>query len=57
VAQSWIQRYFDQSSKQTADALKQLNELSAISLTTELPAIAETLEAVRSFKSRQERNP
>ena len=57
VAQSWIQRYFDQSSKQTADALKQLNELSAISLTTELPAIAETLQAVRSFKSRQERNP
>jgi uroporphyrin-3 C-methyltransferase len=56
AAQAWIRRYFDQSSKQTADALAQLKELSSSTLSFEMPAISESLEAVRGFKSRRERN-
>jgi len=57
TAQSWIGRYFDQGSKQTADALAQLEQLSASTFSFEMPNISESLEAVRGFKSRGERNP
>jgi len=55
VAQLWIQRYFDPRSKPTADALAQIRQLSATSITFEVPSITESLEAVRGFKSRRER--
>ncbi|HEX6266159.1 MAG TPA: uroporphyrinogen-III C-methyltransferase [Burkholderiales bacterium] len=57
VAQGWIERYFDRSSKQTADALAQLKQLSSTPLSFETPAISESLEAVHAFKSGRERSP
>ena len=55
VAQRWIQRYFDVRSKGAQSALAQLKQLSAASVSFEPPSIAESLEAVRGFKSRRER--
>jgi uroporphyrin-3 C-methyltransferase len=55
AAQSWLRRYFDVRSKQTADALAQLKQLSAASISFEIPTISESLDAVRGFKSRRER--
>ena len=55
VAQRWIQRYFDARSKPAQSALAQLKQLSGTSLSFEPPSIAESLEAVRGFKSRRER--
>ena len=55
VAQAWVQRYFDPRSKHTAAALAQIKQLHAISISLELPSISESLEAVRSFKARDER--
>jgi uncharacterized protein HemX/uroporphyrinogen-III synthase len=57
TAQRWIQRYFEPRSKQTADALNQLKQLSSTTLSFEMPTITESLEAVRGFKSRRERSP
>ena len=54
---TWVQRYFDPKSKQTADAVAQLKQLSAVSITFEMPNISESLEAVRGYKSRRERTP
>ena len=56
TAQRWIQRYFDPRSKQTADALNQLRQLSSTTVSFELPSITESLEAVRGYKSRRERS-
>ncbi|MGQ0652382.1 MAG: uroporphyrinogen-III C-methyltransferase, partial [Betaproteobacteria bacterium] len=57
AAQAWIQRYFDARSRHTADALAQLKQLSATSISFEMPTISESLDAVRGFKSRRERTP
>jgi uroporphyrinogen III methyltransferase / synthase len=57
TAQRWIQRYFDPRSKQTADALSQLKQLSSSTVSFEMPSITESLEAVRGYKSRRERSP
>ena len=57
AAQAWIQRYFDVRGKQSADALAQLKQLSATSISFEMPTISESLDAVRGFKSRRSRNP
>jgi uncharacterized protein HemX/uroporphyrinogen-III synthase len=57
TAQRWIQRYFDPRSKHTADALNQLKQLSSTTISFEMPAITESLEAVRGYKSRRERTP
>jgi uncharacterized protein HemX len=59
VAQAWIQRYFDARSKAGQAALAQLKQLSATSISLELPSLAESLEAVRGFKTRRdpERRP
>jgi uncharacterized protein HemX/uroporphyrinogen-III synthase len=57
TAQGWIQRYFDPRSKQTADAMNQLKQLSSTTLSFEMPTITESLEAVRGYKSRRERTP
>jgi uroporphyrin-3 C-methyltransferase len=55
VAQGWIQRYFDARAKASQAALAQLKQLSAASVSFEPPSIADSLEAVRGFKSRRER--
>jgi uroporphyrin-3 C-methyltransferase len=57
AAQTWIQRYFDARSRQGTDSLAQIRQLSAASLSFELPSISDSLEAVRGFKSRRERAP
>jgi uroporphyrin-3 C-methyltransferase len=57
AAQSWIRRYYDPRSKQTADALAQLKQLSAASISFEMPTISESLDAVRGYKSRRTRTP
>lgn len=55
VAQAWIQRYFDARAKASQAALAQLRQLSSASVSFEPPSIADSLEAVRGFKSRRER--
>jgi uroporphyrin-III C-methyltransferase len=57
AAQAWIRRYFDARSKPAADALAQLKQLSATSISFEMPTISESLDAVRGFKSRRTRAP
>ncbi len=57
TAQRWIERYFDPRSKHTAEALQQLKQLSAASLSFQVPSISESLEAVRGYKARRERAP
>jgi uroporphyrin-3 C-methyltransferase len=57
AAAGWIQRFFDTRSKHTADALAQLKQLSALSISFEMPTISESLDAVRGYKSRRERTP
>jgi uroporphyrin-III C-methyltransferase len=57
AAEAWIRRYFDGRSKQTADALAQLKQLSATSISFEMPTIAESMDAVRAFQSRRTRAP
>ena len=55
AAQAWIRRYFDPRSKQTADALAQLKQLSAASISFEMPTISDSLDAVRGYQSRRSR--
>jgi uroporphyrin-3 C-methyltransferase len=57
AAQAWIGRYFDGRSQQAADALAQLKQLSATSISFEMPTISESLDTVRGFKSRRTRAP
>src|ERR671936_782618 len=57
AATAWLQRYFDPRSKATADAVAQLKQLSGVSITFDMPAITESLDAVRGYKSRRERSP
>ena len=56
VAQAWIQRYFDARAKASQGVLAQLKQLSSASVSFEPPSITDSLEAVRGFKSRRERN-
>ena len=53
---AWVQRYFDGRSKSTVDAVAQLKQLSTVSISFEMPTISESLDAVRGYKSRRERN-
>jgi uroporphyrin-3 C-methyltransferase len=55
ASQAWIRRYFDPNSKQTADALAQLKQLSSASISFEMPTISESLDAVRGYKARRPR--
>lgn len=57
AAQNWIQRYFEAASKPAAEALAQIKQLLATSVSVEMPTLSESLEAVRGFKSRRERKP
>jgi uroporphyrin-III C-methyltransferase len=55
AATAWIERYYDPRAKRTAEALAQLKQLSAASISFEMPTISESLDAVRGYKSRRER--
>jgi len=55
AAIAWIQRYFDPRGGRTADALAQLKQLSAASISFEMPSISDSLDALRGYKSRRER--
>lgn len=55
VAQVWVKRYFDARSKPAAEFTRQLDQLGGTALTFELPTLADSLEAVRSFKANHER--
>ena len=55
AAQQWLQRYFDPRARGTLAALAQIGQLQAVTAGFEPPSIAESLEAVRAFKSRRER--
>jgi uroporphyrin-III C-methyltransferase len=55
VSQAWIRRYFDIRSKSAQGVLAQMRQLSSASISFEPPSIAESIEAVRGFKSRRER--
>jgi len=57
AATGWIQRFFDPRSKHTADALAQLKQVSGASISFEMPAISDSLDAVRGYKLRRERAP
>jgi len=56
VSQAWIRQYFDTRSKPAQAVLAQLRQLASASISIEPPSIAESLEAVRGFKSRRERS-
>jgi uroporphyrin-3 C-methyltransferase len=55
AAQAWIRRYFDPRGRQVGEVLAQIRQLDSASLSFDMPSIAESLEAVRSFKSRREK--
>jgi uroporphyrin-3 C-methyltransferase len=55
AADAWIRRYFDARSKQSIDALAQLKQLSAASISFEIPTISDSLDAVRGFQLRRSR--
>ncbi len=55
VAQVWVKRYFDARSKPTGNFALQLKQLGETSFTLELPTLADSLDAVRSFKAHRER--
>ena len=49
-ANEWLNRYFDGRAKPVQNAAATLKQLGASPVATELPNIAESLAAVRSFK-------
>ena len=52
AAQTWIKRYFDTSSKRTAEALTQLEKLAGAPIHVELPSIEGSVNAVRALNAR-----
>ena len=52
VAQSWIKRYFDGSSKRTVEVLAELEKLAAAPIRVALPSIADSVNAVRALDPR-----
>lgn len=55
-AQEWLRRYFDTRAKPTQAALAQLRQLQSATLSLEPPpSIADSLEAVRAYKTRRDR--
>ena len=57
VSQQWLQKYFDMRAKPAIAAAAQLKQLSAASISLELPTISESLDAIRAFKAPRERRP
>jgi len=54
ASRDWIKRYYDTRSARVSAALSQIEQLLATSLETEVPSIGDSLQAVRSLKSRRE---
>lgn len=55
TAQGWLSRYFDTRQKAVAGAVQTLAQLNATAVNVELPTIADSLNAVRTFKMPRER--
>jgi len=55
-AVDWLQRYFATGDRKVAEALSTLKQLAAAEVTSELPDISGSLEAVRSAKVVRERS-
>lgn len=55
IATDWVTRYYDTRAKSTATALASLQQLSAASINVELPTIADSLVALRTFKVSREK--
>jgi uroporphyrin-3 C-methyltransferase len=55
TALAWMTRHYDTRAKSTAAALASLKQLAASSINVELPAIADSLAAVRNFKVAREK--
>jgi uroporphyrin-3 C-methyltransferase len=55
AAQGWLARYFDTRNKTVASAMQTLGALNAAAVNVELPAIADSLNAVRTYKTPRER--
>ena len=51
----WLERYFDMRSKPVAAASASLKQVGASAISIELPSVAESLAAVRSFKSARDK--
>jgi len=55
AAVAWLDRYFDPRSKQVQSAAANLKQLSSSGISIETPDIADSLAAVRTFKSAREK--
>jgi len=55
AAQGWLNRYFDTRQKSVAGAAQTLVQLNAAAVNVDLPTIADSLNAVRTFKMPRER--
>jgi len=55
AAQGWLNRYFDTRQKSVAGAAQTLAQLNAASVNVDVPTVAESLTAVRTFKMPRER--
>ena len=55
AAQGWLTRYFDTRQKAVASAAQTLAQLNTASVNVDLPTIADSLNAVRTFKMPRER--
>ena len=55
AAQGWLNRYFDTRQKSVAGAAQTLAQLNAAAVSVDLPTIADSLNAVRTFKTPRER--
>ncbi|TSA15002.1 MAG: hypothetical protein D4R74_07230 [Betaproteobacteria bacterium] len=55
TARAWVARYYDTRAKSTSAALNSLKQLAASSINVELPAIDDSLAAVRNFKVSREK--
>ena len=54
IAQSWTERYFDGRARAVAVFATGLKTLAASPVASELPSVADSLSAVRSFKLSRE---
>ena len=55
-AQAWVNRYFDNKSREATLALVSLQKLSTANITLNVPDISGSLEAVRNYRATHERS-
>ena len=56
ASNAWLTRYFDTRSKQVIATGATLKQIAASAISIELPSVAESLAAVRSFKSARDKS-